>query len=242
MATSGETPDAGAGTLEPSEPNEWGGIAPFGESELTRFQHTIVFHPENPYVAGPTPPQTKDYATFETKAYSRRYGDKTGTGGGYERWRSWEVAARRSQISGGIVIPDRKMDVYAPLHRLSAVVWCYPDDMPVSDILAHLDGRDVHHTTGEKWAVFGDSPNFPEPGLQVTDHGRHSEVTQAQMRAFAADSRERAEQVVAGEPGGSDGCAGCESEDVFGTTASLEGEYCHSCLLERVDGETIEVL
>lgn len=184
---------------------------------------------DSSHVVGPTYCR-KQRAKYETK-------DGYGTGAGYCRWRSIEwrpETARRS-----------KEDVYVPVHRLAAVAFCYPDDMSVSEILQHLDGRDVHHTTGEKWANFGDSPNFDEPGLQVCEHGRHSSVTQAQMRAWAADAKRQATgQVVATDGhGGGETCISCgEREGPLATTANLDDNYCLDCVRDVANGDVIEVL
>lgn len=50
-------------------------------------------------------------ARFETKVGS-------GSGAGYERWRSYEYRPSTD--------PDGKEDVYVAHHRLLAVVECYP--------------------------------------------------------------------------------------------------------------------
>lgn len=191
------------------------------------------------YSLGPVHGNTKSCATFSTKPTTQLTDRRVDTGGGYERWRSTEY---RPSSSVG-----RKEDVYVPVHRLSAVAWCYPEDMEVGEILQHLDGRDVHHTVGVEWANFGESPNFDEPGLQVCDHGRHSEVTQAQMRAWAEDAKESARegagQMVAGGGTAGERCAECgDSEGVLATTENLEDNYCLGCVRERADGDTIEVL
>ena len=186
--------------------------------------------PDSPrYVVGSTYAR-KQRAKYETK-------DGYGSGAGYCRWRSTEwrpETARRS-----------KEDVYVPVHRLAAVAWCYPDDMDVSEILRHMDGRDVHHTTGEKWANIGDSPNFDEPGLQVCDHGRHSSITQTQMRAWAEDAkRAAAGQIVAADGhGDADTCFKCgEEHGMLCTTDSLDDNYCLKCIRDVANGEAIEVL
>lgn len=194
------------------------------------------------YQLGPPHANTQGYASFETKPPAYFRDGSRDTGSGYERWRSTEL--RPSTARQG------KEDVYVSVHRLAAIAWCYPDDMAVGEILQHLDGRDIHHTTEVEWANFGDSPNFPEMGLQVVGHGTHSEVTKAQMRAFAEDAKRqadasRSEQVVAGDTTDGDGeCAGCGRGDGSrATTDSLTGEYCLECVRERAaEGDVIEVL
>lgn len=131
--------------------------------------------------------------------------------------------------------------MYVAHHRLLAVVACYPDDMAVSDILAHLDGRDVHHSAPEveeDWGVEWD--NRPEC-LHVVEHGRHSEITQAQMRAWAADDRETARQVALGETP-QDRCGQCgEPARTLAESADWSGVFCLDCAAEASDGATIEV-
>lgn len=179
------------------------------------------------YVTGTPHPNQRETARFETKA-------GTGTGAGYERWRSKE---HRPHTPG-----TASEDVYVAHHRLLAVVACYPADMAVADILAHMADKDVHHDApevdpdaGVKW------DNRPE-AIRVVEHGRHAEITQAQMRAWARDAKRstRGPQVTA-DPDGV--CAACgAAEDTLATTASLEGSFCIDCVTDRARGETIEVL
>lgn len=91
-------------------------------------------------------------ARFETKAGS-------GSGAGYERWRSYEDR-RTTEVEG-------KEDVYVPHHRLLAVVECYAESTPLWAILADLDGKDVHHENGIKW------DNRPE-NIETIEHGAHA--------------------------------------------------------------------
>ena len=91
-------------------------------------------------------------ARFETKAGS-------GSGAGYERWRSWE---RRPHTER-----DGKEDVYVAHHRLLAVVECYAASTPLWAIFADLDGSDVHHENGLKW-------DNRRENIEVVDHGEHA--------------------------------------------------------------------
>lgn len=170
---------------------------------------------------GPTYCRT-DHARFETKP-----GD--GTGAGYERWRSYEWRPETPR--------QAKEDVYVSVHRLAAVSWCYPDEMAVSEILAHLDGKDVHHRSGIPY-------DNREGNLAVRDHGRHSEITQAQMRAFAEDAKR---SLGGSSPDGTptaheDGCDRCgQPADVLATSEDWTGEYCLDCATDASDGAAIEV-
>lgn len=179
---------------------------------------------------------TQSYALGESTARQQfaRFETKRGqdSGAGYERWRSWEYCPDTPRKG--------KQDVFVPHHRLLATLTCYPMDMPVGDVLSHLDGKDVHHTTGVEWCNFGDSPNFERGGLAVREHSSHSEITQAQMRAFAADDRKRAENDTPAFD--QDRCDGCDAvADVLATSEDFDGELCLSCAKERSDGSPIEV-
>lgn len=158
---------------------------------------------------------------LRTKPSSINHRGKRDSGGGYERFRSYE----HDPTAPG----DGKTDVYVSHHRLLAVVTCYPEDMPVSEILAHLDGKDVHHTTEVEWCNFGESPNFDQSGIVVREHSSHSAITQAEMRAFAADSkperreaRRRAAEI--------NRCEKCDEEaDVLASVPGYDGDLCLEC-------------
>jgi len=126
------------------------------------------------YVAGQADPRRQDYATFETKPSVPEY-----TGGGYEHHRSYE--SRPHTPGGG------KEHVYCSHHRLLAVVACYDLETPLSDVLANLATKDVHHRSGVPW------DNRPE-SLEVRSHGEHAEITQTQRRAWAADKKRQVER------------------------------------------------
>lgn len=184
------------------------------------------------YVAGPTDPRTKGHATFRTKPPA--YDDRSGTwdsGAGYERWRSNEFrphTARRGKES-----------VYVSHHRLLAVVECYDADEPLGDVLDDLRGRDVHHTTGSKVCNFGASPNFDEPGLEVLDHGDHSERTQAQMRAWGEDAKRAARDDGPADP---DRCGRCDVEsDVLWQCEDFDGVRCSEHAKLEAEDSPLEV-
>lgn len=178
------------------------------------------------YILGAAPPQQDDTARFETKPSVSLTDTRIDSGGGYERWRSYE----HDPTQPG----DHKTDVYVAHHRLLAVVACYPGDMPVAEILQHLRDKDVHHKSGVEW------DNRPG-NLAVRDHGRHSEITQAQIRAWAEDEKRAVERIQSGETD-QDTCNSCgESADALCTSADFDGEYCIPCAKRASDGAPIEV-
>lgn len=177
------------------------------------------------YVLGPSYARNP-HARFYTKT-------RSGTGSGYERWRSREY--RDETPTQG------SEDVYVAHHRLLAVAWCYPDSMSVGEILEHLEGRDVHHTLGVEWANIGSSPNFESPGLVVRGHGRHSEITQAEMRAWAEDDKNKARDPT-GTANGDETCGSCGSVcETPARSADWEGVRCLSCSKVDSKGSPIEV-
>lgn len=185
------------------------------------------------YVLGTPHPNTATHPRVETKpGYD--------TGRGYERVRSYE---RRPHT------PTRgKEDVYAAIHRLCAVAWCFPDGATAEDI--DMAGKDVHHPPpgeshpdddpagiGVEWLNVHDSPNLPDASLEVLDHGRHSEVTQQDKRAWGEDAKRSVER--ADEP---DRCPDCGEEPAtWATSPAVEGHECLRCVTRKTDGGTIEV-
>jgi len=182
------------------------------------------------YVVGDAPAQQSPVASFEFKAAS-----PDSTGGGYPRWRSYERRPHTARRG--------KEDVYVPVHRLAAVAWLFPDDWTAEQILdsGHLVGADVHHELGLPAANLEDH-------LALLDHGRHSEVTQAQMRAWAADAQAAAH-------GGRDGegdtsrsdknrvCGDCGDEsETLCESGDFEGRLCPACARRAVDDAVIEVV
>lgn len=176
------------------------------------------------YVTGTPHARQAPVARFETKA-----GD--GSGAGYERWRSYEWRPETPRKS--------KEDVYVAHHRLLAVVSCYPDDMAVSDILAHMADKDVHHDAPEIDADAGVTWDNRPDAIRVVEHGRHTEITNAQMRAWAEDRKHQARKPTTPDP---EGCVACGATGTLATTDSLDGEYCIECVTARADGETIQVV
>lgn len=171
---------------------------------------------------------------FYTKPTTMLRDGRHDTGGGYEMIRSVEW------------VPDSprqdKEDVYAAVHRLCAVAWCYPDGVTAAEI--DLRGKDVHHahpddwSTGVEWLNANDSPNLPGVGLEVMTHGRHSEVTQAEMRSWAEDAKADAD--------GSADAAACvrcgDAPDVAAESDDWEGVACLDCATALSDGAPIRVV
>ena len=178
----------------------------------------------NPYVVGEPDSRQQPYATLETKPSVRGY-----TGGGYEHWRSVE---RRPHSPG-----DGTEDCYASHHRLLAVVACYPSDEPIDAVLDDLREKDVHHESGVPW------DNRPD-NLEVVAHGRHSEITQTQRRAWAADRKrevqEADQQPLAGEDdsGLCDRC-GDHSETLAECNAWPGERRCIECATATANGREI---
>jgi hypothetical protein len=182
--------------------------------------------PSNKYVRGPSNTRNA-FARYETKPSTADT-----TGGGYPRWRSWEhnpTTPRRG-----------KEDVYVSVHRLLAVVACYPSETPLCDVLDDLHGRDVHHNAPE----LPEDAGFPmdnRPGaLEVLDHADHSSVTQSAMRAHAEDAKQAARDPVHATGNGS--CPGCgrDDVDVDATSPGFDGRRCLECAMDECDGHQIE--
>lgn len=194
---------------------------------------TIMSQNDTPggYVEGPVHPNTKPYATYETKPSVPGY-----TGGGYEHWRSTE---RRPHT------PARgKEDVYASVHRLTAVVACYSLDTPLSDVLDDLHGRDVHHNAPEVDRDIGIPWDNRHSALEVKDHATHSSITQTQMRAWGEDTKpDTTTRERLRDPGDDSGCPGCgrSDVDVIASSPGFEGERCLECAQRECDGEPVEI-
>ncbi|WP_256943887.1 hypothetical protein [Halobacterium hubeiense] len=188
--------------------------------------------PSGEYVEGEVHPNTKPYATFETKprTYTASGWD---SGSGYEHWRSTEHRPHTAR--------QGKEDVYVSHHRLLAVVACYDLDTPIEVVLEDLRDRDVHHNAPET----NDDAGFPfdnRPSvLEVINHKTHSERTQAQMRAWGEDAKQRAhEPATHGDDGVCPGC-GREDVDVDATSPGFDGQRCIECAMEECDGEPIDL-
>lgn len=167
------------------------------------------------------------YARFETKK-----GD--GSGAGYERWRSTEH--RPHTAVGG------REDVYVAHHRLLALLLPEFVDEPIGVALKALDGCDVHHPNGIKWDNRLERREADgEPNLEIVSHDRHSTVTQAQVRAWAEDTKreqERRERGISAD----DVCARCgEPADTLATSPGYDGRRCLDCAMDSTDGEPIEL-
>lgn len=151
------------------------------------------------YVRGTTYAR-KERPTFEYKPSSTNY-----TGGGYARVRSSEY---RDHTAG-----DGTDDVFVSVHRLAAVAWLLPDGELGTDVfLSDMGGMDVHHTQPDR-----DAPGMPasngEDWLELIDHGGHSEVTQAQMRAWGEDAKKQATLEYDETDVPDDRCAECDEPD-----------------------------
>lgn len=181
---------------------------------------------DHPYVRGPAT-YRDPHATVETKPSSiDRYGSRD-SGGGYVRIRSWEhdpTSARRG-----------KEDVYAYVHRLCAVAWCYSESWSVARILADLDGMDIHHQSGVPWDNRADN-------LEVIDHAEHAGLSDAERRAYARDRKRDVQARESASLTGPDVCGACGSEtDVAAESADWEGVRCLSCAKSESEGATIRL-
>lgn len=176
------------------------------------------------YTIGAADPRQQGHATLETKPPAYTDGRRD-SGAGYERWRSYEFRPHTAR--------QGKEDVYVPVHRLTAVVSCFDSGTPLSCIFETLDGADVHHESG---IPFDNRPD----NLTVVDHGTHSEVTQAQMRAWGEDSKRQARDETPAERAV---CGRCGDEaDVMCESSDFEGERCLACAKVDNDGATLEVV
>lgn len=163
---------------------------------------------ENRYVRGAT------YARSETPTFEYKAGATGYSGGGYPRVRSNE---RREHTPG-----DGTDDVFVSIHRLAAVAWCYGEEWSVSEILADLGDKDVHHQLEMPSANLSDE-------IAVVEHARHSEITQAQRRAWAADTKREVEREQQGIPEATPTCE-CGSD----AEATVAGdEYCLECAMQK---------
>jgi len=149
------------------------------------------------------------------------------SGGGYAWIRSTE---RRPDTPG-----DGAGDVFVYVHRLAAVAWCLDGGTLGEDVrLSDLDGKDVHHRLGMP-AANG------EGWIELVDHGRHAEITQADRRAWAADAKDASKQSTIDDSG--DGCVRCDDElDTACISPDWDGRACPDCARTLSDGGTIEVI
>lgn len=176
---------------------------------------------ECPYVVGETYAE-RDTPTFEFKPSATGY-----TGGGYARVRSIEHGPEVSRPGKG--------DVFVSIHRLAAVVWCYPEEMPLAEVTADLREHDVHHQLGMP------SANLPDE-LATREHGDHSKITRTQQLAWTKDAkRERQRRQREDYVPDEQACAECGSE----VKARVAGDrYCLDCATLAADGtdQSIELI
>jgi len=185
------------------------------------------------YVVGPT------YARRDTPRFEFKAGSPDHTGGGYPRLRSTE---RRPHTPG-----DGADDVFVPVHRLAAVAWHLPDGTLGEDVhLSALSGADIHHTQPDR-----DRRGMPaangEAWTEMLDHGDHSEVTQAEMRAWAADAREAVESDTDATQGTAEDssrvCAACGAEsDTLCIYRGVTEAVCPECAAAADPDGPIEVV
>jgi hypothetical protein len=179
------------------------------------------------HVRGPTYAR-RDTPRFEYKPSATGY-----TGGGYPRVRSCE---RRDHTPG-----DGTDDVFVSIHRLAAVAWHLPDGTLGRDVfLSDLDGFDVHHTQPD-----ADKRGMPaangEAWTELVSHGRHSEITQTQRRAWAEDKKEQVTgQQTLSEP---ETCERCGKADAEASVAGEDRELCIPCAsaVAEASGATVEL-
>lgn len=190
------------------------------------------------YVRGPTYAR-RPTPRFEFKPSSTGY-----TGGGYARIRSSEY---RDHTAG-----EGADDVFVSVHRLAAVAWFdtlgpddTPEDITAAEILesGELVGTDVHHTQPD-----GDGPGMPsangEEWIELRDHGRHSEITQSQIRAWGEDAKRQALEYDEGDVP-DDRCAECGEPDpgIMCHVKAVDGAVCLPCSKRYADdGEKIQVI
>lgn len=179
------------------------------------------------HVLGPTYSRRRT-PRFEFKPSSTNY-----TGGGYARIRTSE---RRETTAG-----DGADDVFVSIHRLCAVAWYdsladAPEDVTAADILrsGELAGMDVHHTLGMPSANGEDL-------LEIIDHGGHSEVTQAQKRAWGEDAKQQvfefSEDDVLDWT-----CDNCGERDPEVHCRVSDMDVCLDCSTVLADGSPIEII
>lgn len=174
------------------------------------------------YVLGAVHGNTKPYASFETKQTAEYLDGTTGSGGGYERWRSYEYRPETSR--------QGKEDVHVYVHRLHYLV--HPDLMGVSisEAIRELGGCDVHHQNGCRFDNRLDN-------YELLDHAEHSALTQAELRAHGEDAKQAAVAAPTEIPEFCDGCGG--EMDWECTSEGFDGVRCLSCAKQDADGHTI---
>jgi len=177
------------------------------------------------YVRGET------YARRERPRFTFKPSTPGYTGGGYARIRSTEYREHTSGTGAD--------DVFVAVHRLAAVAWHLPEGTLGEDVaLSALSGVDVHHVqpdTGERGMPAANGEDW----TKLVAHGRHSEITQAEMRAWGEDAKTAAEDCA--DEGAV--CSRCGGKDDFGGTVAGREGLCFDCAaaVARETGETIEV-
>lgn len=172
---------------------------------------------------GPVHGNTQAYARLETKQTAEYADGSTGSGGGYERWRSYEYRPETSRAG--------KEDVYVSLHRLHALI--HPDlqGLPIRDALSALDGADIHHRNGCRF-------DNRLSNYELLDHSTHSELTQAELRAHASDAKEAAQD----PPRDDAPCRGCRRDvETPATSRGFSGPRCIPCARHESDGYRIRL-
>lgn len=179
----------------------------------------------------------KAVARFETKP-------GTGSGAGYERWRSFEY---RPHTPG-----DAKEDVYLYHHRLLAIL-LYPGDMPIDAVLADIGEKVVHHTPpsdllgpddpehGIKWLNLPAYLEVHERGTHSAGHGGQSSFDPERIAAAARAARDRDQDPdadptgVRGGPDRREACDGCGDlvdPALLARSDAFEGRRCLECVTE----------
>lgn len=114
------------------------------------------------------------------------------------------------------------------------VAWWDDEDATAEDVLPHLTGRDVHHESGVEW-------DNREDNLVLMDHGRHSEITQAQIRAWGEDAKRQA-TADGGETPAEDSCAECDATEHLYRCADYDGLRCAVHAAQASDGSPMEAV
>lgn len=187
--------------------------------------------PDNPYVVGDA--TWLALPRVRTKPPEEYITKRDGTGSGYERIRSYEYRPHTNRRD--------KEDVYVYHHRLLAVAWLFPDGWTAEDILPKLRGKDVHHAAPEAGGERGIKWDNREACLHLRTHAGHSKVTNAQLRAWAADAKASVEGN--GSEPDSDACDRCgEETETFCRSDDWDGKFCTACAKDASDGSPIEVV
>lgn len=171
------------------------------------------------YVLGPVHGNTQPYATYETKQSAEYADGRTGSGGGYTRWRSWEY---RPETPG-----EDKEDVYVAVHRLHYLTHPDLDGVSLDEALRELAGCDIHHTNGCRF-------DNRHENYELLSHAEHSSRTQAEIRAYGEDAKEAAHTPPGEEP---TWCPGCHEEiETPCRSDGYDGVRCLECAKRDCNG------